>query len=271
MTLTQSTVTQFQDMIFSWWKDNRRDLPWRHTKNPYHILISEIMLQQTQVKRVIPKYAEFLAALPDVYSLANAQPAQVLTLWRGLGYNRRALYFQKAAKVIVADYRGIIPDSESELIKLPGLGLYTARAIMVFAFEKNVAMVDTNIRQIITHYLFDGLPQKEKTILMTADRLVPAGRAWEWHQALMDFGALAMAKEKKAMHVVKKQAPFKDSDRYYRGRIIDVLRVNNAKETQLVADFVREYGKTPVFFHRIIDGLKKDGLLVKKKSMLALP
>lgn len=258
-------------MIFSWWKDNLRDLPWRRTRNPYHILVSEVMLQQTQVSRVLPKYTEFLAAFPDVYSLAAARPAEVLTLWRGLGYNRRALYLQKAAKVIVADYTGVFPDSETALIKLPGLGLYTARAIMVFAFEKNVAMVDTNIRQIITHYLFGGLPQKEKLIQETADKLVPPGRAWEWHQALMDFGALAMAKEKKTMHIVKKQAPFKDSDRYYRGRIIDVLRVGSAKELPLVADFVREYGKTPAFFHRIIDGLMKDGLLVKKKSVLALP
>ncbi|MCL4200045.1 Fe-S cluster assembly protein HesB [Patescibacteria group bacterium] len=271
MTLPRMPTKKFQNMIFSWWKENRRDLPWRRTRDPYHILVSEVMLQQTQVLRVVPKYAEFLAAFPDVYSLAAATPAQVLTLWRGLGYNRRALYLQKAAKTIVTDYQGRFPDSETELIKLPGLGLYTARAIMVFAFEKNVAMVDTNIRQIITHYIYNGLPQKEKIIQETADRLVPAGRAWEWHQALMDFGALAMVKEKKTMHIVKKQAPFKDSDRYYRGRVIDVLRVSNAKETRLVANFVREYGKTAKYFHRIINGLKKDGLLVKKNSFLMLP
>jgi len=197
MKLSKTTVRKFQDMIFSWWKDNRRDLPWRRTRNPYHILVSEVMLQQTQVSRVLPKYAEFLAVFPDVYSLAAAQPAKVLTLWRGLGYNRRALYLQKAAKVIVTDHKGIFPDSEVALTKLPGLGLYTARAIMVFAFEKNVAMVDTNIRQIITHYLFNGLPQKEKLIQEAADMLVPDGRAWEWHQALMDFGASAMGKEKR--------------------------------------------------------------------------
>lgn len=259
-------------MIFSWWKENRRDLPWRRTRNPYHILVSEVMLQQTQVSRVLPKYAEFLAVFPDVKILAAARPAEVLTLWRGLGYNRRALYLQKAAKTIVADHGGVFPDSETTLIKLPGLGLYTARAIMVFAFEKNVAMVDTNIRQIITHYLFNGLPQKEKVIQETADKLVPKGRAWEWHQALMDFGALAMSKEKKEMHIVKKQKPFKDSNRYYRGRIVDALRIGKRNELEMIQDCVRHHGKTARFFKSIIDGLIKDGLVARSSgSTLQLP
>jgi len=229
------------------------------------------MLQQTQVSRVLPKYEEFLDAFPTLASLASATPADVLTVWRGMGYNRRALYLKKTAETIMSDYKGKFPDSQSELVKLPGLGLYTARAIMVFAFEKNVAMVDTNIRQIITHFLFDGLPQSEKVIHEAADKLVPAGRAWEWHQALMDYGALALAKEKKGMGLVKKQKPFKDSDRYYRGRIVDLLRLGRVEERTMNADFSSRYGKEIPFFGRIVDGLVKDGLVERVNGFVSLP
>lgn len=271
MRLAPEKVRQLRHMIFRWWKDNRRDLPWRHTRDPYKILVSEVMLQQTQVSRVLPKYEEFLRTFPTVSSLAAASPAAVLTVWRGMGYNRRALYLKKTAEAIVSVYKGKFPDSQPELIKLPGLGLYTARAIMVFAFEKNVAMVDTNIRQIITHYLFNGLPQSEKVIHEAADMLVPIGRAWEWHQALMDYGALALTEEKKKMNLIKKQKPFKDSDRYYRGRVVDLLRLGRVRERILMAAFMKQYSKESYFFGRIIDGLAKDGLIERKQGYLALP
>lgn len=271
MRLATEKVKKLRNLIFRWWQDNRRDLPWRHTRDPYRILVSEVMLQQTQVSRVLPKYEEFLHAFPTLASLAMASPAEVLTVWRGMGYNRRALYLKKTAETIVSDYNGKFPDSQPELVKLPGLGLYTARAIMVFAFEKNVAMVDTNIRQIITHFLFDGLPQSEKIIHEAADRLVPKGRAWEWHQALMDYGALALPKVKKAVGPVKKQKPFRDSDRYYRGRIVDLLRLGSADERKMTADFSSRYNKETAFFDRIVDGLVKDGLVERKNKSVALP
>ena len=145
------------------------------------------MLQQTQVSRGLPKYLEFIQTFPNVEALAGASPAQVLRIWKGMGYNRRAVYLQKAAKAIVDIYKGRFPDTEPELTGLPGLGRYTARAILVFAFKKDIAMVDTNIRQIITHFFFHDIPQPEKIIQEVADQLVPKGKSWEWHQALMEY------------------------------------------------------------------------------------
>lgn len=258
-------------MIFAWWKTHRRDLPWRHTRDPYKILVSEVMLQQTQVSRVLPKYAEFLGEFPTVHALAKATSAHVLRAWRGMGYNRRALYLKKTAEAVVSEYHGIFPDSESQLMKLPGLGKYTARAIMVFAFEKDVGMVDTNIRHIITHFLYKGLPQKEKIIEATADQIVPKGKSWEWHQALMDYGALAMQSEKKSMKLVKKQTSFKDSNRFYRGRIVDMLRSGKTGRTHLLLDLTKKYGKDKKFIKGIISGLIRDGLVVVQGTSLSLP
>lgn len=230
-----------------------------------------MMLQQTQVIRVLPKYAEFIEAFPDIRALAKASPASVLRVWKGMGYNRRALYLRKTAEVIVASYHGKFPNDEISLTKLPGLGTYTARALMVFAYGMNVAMVDTNIRQIITHFFFSGSTQKEKTIQKVADQLVPKGKSWEWHQALMDYGALAMTKEKKTMRVVKKQKPFKDSDRYYRGRVVDLLRLGRLSEKKLIVDFMDRYGKERVFFVRIVEGLIRDGLVARRNGFVSLP
>ena len=192
MKIKTKQIKEFQLAIFSWWKLHKRDLPWRHTRDPYKILVSEVMLQQTQVSRVLPKYIEFIKQFPAVNELAQSSGAEVLRIWKGMGYNRRALYLQKAAQEIVHSYKGIFPKRESLLTKLPGVGTYTARAILVFAYKQDVAMVDTNIRQIITHFFFEDISQKPSVIQEVADKLVPPGKSWEWHQALMDYGALVM-------------------------------------------------------------------------------
>lgn len=253
-----SNPSKFQNFIFSWWADNKRDLPWRRTRDPYKILVSEVMLQQTQVSRVLPKYAEFIEAFPDIYALAHATVARILKVWKGMGYNRRALYLKKTAEIIVHQYQGYFPQTEQELTKLPGVGTYTARALLVFAFEKNVAMVDTNIRQIITHFFFNDTLQKESIIQQVADKLLPRGKSWEWHQALMDYGALELTK---IPGIVKKQKKFKDSNRFYRGKIIDILRESNIEENVLRKDFSVS----------IIEGLIADGLIEREKGMLRLP
>lgn len=259
MKLTEKQTKEFQNMIFDWWKDHARDLPWRRTRDPYRILVSEVMLQQTQVSRVLPKYPEFIEAFPTVEALAVASPAVILRLWKGMGYNRRALYLKRTANAVVRDYNGIFPKEESLLVKLPGLGIYTARALLVFAFEKDVAMVDTNIRQIITHFFYNDVPQSEKIIQKIADMLVPRGKSWQWHQALMDYGALALPKTKK---IKRKTMPFRESNRYFRGKIIDRLRTGAIKETVLLKEFTKK---------DLIDGLIKDGLVERSDTMLHLP
>jgi A/G-specific adenine glycosylase len=260
-------ILKFRAMIFNWWVLNKRDLPWRHTHDPYKILVSEIMLQQTQVSRVLPKYEEFLYFFPDVYTLAKASTAKILKVWKGMGYNRRALYLKKTAETIVARYGGEFPDDEERLTKLSGLGTYTARAILVFAFRQDIAAVDTNIRQIITHFFFRDIAQKPSVIQDVADKLVPPGESWEWHQALMDFGALEMPKLK--IKKIKKSGsiPFKETNRFYRGKIMDLLREGNVHEL----DLQKKFNKSAELLLSIVDGLVKDGLVERKKKMLRLP
>lgn len=273
MRLAEAKIKAFQKMIFVWWKKNRRSLPWRKTNDPYSILVSEVMLQQTQVSRVLPKYEEFLYFFPDVYTLARATPAKVLQVWRGMGYNRRALYLKKTAEEVVRTHHGYFPESESELLKLAGVGKYTAKAVMVFANRAPVAMIDTNIRQIIVHFFFNGFPQKEKDVQDVADQLVPKGKSWEWHQALMDYGALELGRVVDKTKKVKKPAtvPFKESNRYFRGRIIDALREKSWEEKKLIEYMSDFYKKPKVFIRRIIEGLCKDRLVERSGKLLQLP
>lgn len=273
MKLTTLQINTFQKMIFGWWKHNRRDLPWRKTNDPYRILVSEVMLQQTQVSRVLPKYEEFLYFFPDVYALAKATPAAVLKHWQGMGYNRRALYLKKTAEQVVSKYHGYFPDSEMALVDLPGVGKYTARAIMVFAYRMDISMIDTNIRQIIVHYFFNGLAQKEKDIEEIADALVPPKKSWEWHQALMDYGALELKNvEDKTKNIVKKKSiAFRDSDRYYRGRIVDALREKSWNGKKLISYMSDYYKKPKSFIEKIVTGLLRDELVERSKKIIRLP
>ncbi|MBT6334420.1 MAG: A/G-specific adenine glycosylase, partial [Candidatus Magasanikbacteria bacterium] len=175
--------------LLRWYKKYQRDLPWRHTRDPYTILVSEIMLQQTQVERVIPKYHAFLRAFPTVKVLANAKTADVIRMWKGLGYNRRALFLQRAAKVVCDEFSGVFPDTLKELITLPGVGDYTARAVMSFAFEKKVPMMDTNHRRFYTRVYYGIKDVSDKDLLITAEEVFSKCRAYDWNQALMDFGS----------------------------------------------------------------------------------
>lgn len=272
MKLDKRGISQFQKIIFDWWKENKRDLPWRHTHDPYRILVSEVMLQQTQVSRVMPVYEVFLEKFPTVVSLANASVADVLRAWKGMGYNRRALYLKKTAQDVVQIYDGIFPTDHVLLQKLSGIGPYTAGAIEVFAYKKDVSMVDTNIRKIITHFFFDDVPQKEKIILEVAHKVVPTGKSWQWHQALMDYGALVMAKKKREKSVAQKvQIPFISSDRYYRGMILDDLREKSQKEILLKKKYISNFSLSVERITVILSKLKRDGLIEIISGVVSLP
>lgn len=273
MQLTDKQVTEFQHHIFTWWKTHMRDLPWRHTHDPYRILLSEIMLQQTQVSRGLPKYLEFIRGYPTVSDLAHAPVSGVLKLWKGMGYNRRALYLHASAKKILSDFNGIFPQTEQELLSLPGLGTYTARAVLVFAYRQDIAMVDTNIRQIITHFFFKDVKQPEKTIQEVADRLVPKGKSWEWHQALMDYGAIELVRNTKDKSRKPRQGkPFRETNRYFRGRIMDLLREKRYTEKDLIFRMTDGYQKDEPFIQAILQSLCKDGLIFRSKAgIISLP
>ncbi len=226
--VSHSPLTGFQQFITTWYQQfGRHDLPWRVTFDPYVVLVSELMLQQTQVERVIPKFTAFLNRFPSISSLTQAQQKEVLTLWQGLGYNRRAVFLHKCAQVVHHDFAGIFPEGREELLKLPGVGPYTAGALGAFAFNQPVSLIETNIRAVYIYHFFadqekvsdkELLPLIELELLKTNPRL--------WYSALMDYGSflkrtLPNPSKKSKHHTV--QSKFAGSLRQARGEIIRLL------------------------------------------------
>jgi A/G-specific adenine glycosylase len=191
---TRQRIQRFQRALLQWYRENGRDLPWRHTRDPYHILVSEIMLHQTQVDRVIPKYYEFLAAYPSFEALAAAPVEDVERLWRPLGYNFRPGRLHKIAQHVVTNCNGQLPDTIEELMALSGIGRYTAGAILSFAFHKDAPILDANAQRILQRYfqvIGDPLRVPAKNQLWyLAEIVIPTGKAYVFNQALLDFGAL---------------------------------------------------------------------------------
>ena len=231
------SIKKFQKILLSWYAKNRRDLPWRNTKDPYKILVSEIMLQQTQVSRVLPKYKEFLKAFPTLEALAKSSDKKLLKVWSELGYWRRAKYLKETAKIITKEYGGKFPKDPKILETFPGIGHYTARALACFAFGSTEAFLDTNIRRVYLHFFF---PEKhhvsDKEILKVAQRattnLCVRGKLKyhgitprEWHYALFDYGALVLkdkAINKQSRHYAK-QSRFEGSFRSFRSKVVKFL------------------------------------------------
>lgn len=184
----------FQRNLCDWFATAARDLPWRRTRDPYYILVSEIMLQQTQVDRVRPKYMAFLAAFPTPAALAAASTAEVIKQWAGLGYNRRAVNLQRAVRAVLAQYDGQFPRTAEALRQLPGIGPYTAGAVACFAFEQDVAFLDTNIRRVVRRCLVGPEDQEpltsDRALTDLAQAVIPPGQGWTWNQAIMELGAL---------------------------------------------------------------------------------
>jgi A/G-specific adenine glycosylase len=184
---------RFQRRLLAWYADHRRALPWRRTVDPYRVLVSEIMLQQTQVDRVIPKFHQFLARYPTFESLARARPRDVKRIWYPLGYNIRPVRLQGIARETVARYGGRLPDDAEALRSMKGIGRYTAGAILAFAYGRDAAIVDTNVRRVLGRVFLgrDRLEQLrgQKAMWDLAEGLVPKRRAYDYNQALMDFGA----------------------------------------------------------------------------------
>jgi A/G-specific adenine glycosylase len=185
--------SRFRRHLLRWYGRHRRDLPWRRTADPYRILVSEIMLQQTQVERVVPKYHEFLDRYPTLEALAGAAPEDVRRLWYPLGYNVRPLHLRGIAREAVARYDGRLPDDEGALRRLRGIGRYTAGALLCFAYGQPVPIVDTNVRRVLGRVFLGprrlGRLRGQKAMWDLAGALVPRRRSYDYNQALMDFGA----------------------------------------------------------------------------------
>lgn len=249
--------------LLQWYAAEHRHLPWRSTHDPYAILVSEMMLQQTQVQRVLPKYEQFLTAFPTLAILAKASTADVISVWVPLGYNMRAVRLQSIARQVMNEFDGSIPDTIEELLTLKGIGRYTAGAIACFAFKKQVAMVDTNIHRVL-HRVFLGLDISDPGLtndqkLTLAEQVLPRDEAYDWNQALMDLGATictnanpqcshcplqdtckayaetaqySLFPSGTAMRQLRRVAekkesyqkqPFTSTNRYFRGRIVEHL------------------------------------------------
>ena len=229
------TTAEFQEIVWEYYRVHGRELPWRDNPTPYYVLVSELMLQQTQVDRVIPKFHEFIAKFPDAERLAVASLADVLVAWQGLGYNRRAKFLHEAAKAIAE--RGSFPETFDELVKLPGIGKNTAGAILAYAFEQPVAYVETNIRTVYLHHYFaDRFDVTDTELLEIIERTLDREHPREWYSALMDYGTYLKKQgygRNNASKHYKKQPPLKGSIREVRGRIIKELTVKTYSKEAL--------------------------------------
>lgn len=233
-------------LLIDWAATHGRDLPWRHTRDPWAILVSEVMLQQTQVARVIPVWTAFLEQFPSAPACAAAPQAAVVTAWRGMGYNRRAVNLHRCALAVVERHGGVVPDDLVPLLALPGIGPYTARAVLAFAYERTVGVLDVNAQRV--HARLRGGPVDQAAI----DAAAPVGQSWEWNQAVLDLGATVCTKRKPSCHACPltaecawrgigtdpavagpRQSRFEGSDRQGRGRLVDALRAGPVKRREL--------------------------------------
>jgi A/G-specific adenine glycosylase len=290
--------------ILIWYTQQRRNLPWRNTHTPYRILVSEVMLQQTQVDRVKDKYVAFLHTFPTQAALAHAKTADVIRAWSGLGYNRRALFLQKTAQAVETTHRGKFPSDLETLKTLPGVGEYTARAILSFAFDMPVPVMDTNHRKFYSRLFQKDISDKKLLVLAQKllDEVVISGGntrilrnrlpkkhhkqsvVYHWNQALMDFMSAvaknhhhpltqqfiydfpALPKKKKAK---KQTIPFRETDRFFRGRIIEALRNDSKISKRAMRAFFPDISDER--FKKIIIQLENDGLIKLAGQSILLP
>lgn len=266
-----AAVRRFRSIIYGYYRKHRREFPWRDTDDPYRILVSEIMLQQTQTARVAEKFVEFVDAFPTVEALAAAPLREVLTVWQGMGYNRRARYLHELAGRIVAAYGGAVPDSPEELSKLPGIGSATAASICAFAFNRPVVFIETNIRAVFIHFFFHGEEGiSDRDILPLAEAALDRKHPHRWYSALMDYGAMLKKRHpnpsrKSAHH--KKQKPFTGSRRELRGEALRaILERPGITLLRLASAVRRPEGEVA----SVVDELVREGLIKKAGKKLSV-
>lgn len=269
-----AAVTQFQQTVWQHFElFGRHDLPWRSPEvnglfDPYKILVSEVMLQQTQVSRVVPKYLEFLDAFPDSTALANAKLAQVLRVWNGLGYNRRAKFLWQAAQAVQQNHGGQFPTEIAELVKLPGVGKNTAGAIAAYAFNQPVPFVETNIRTVYIFHFFENRQNiSDVEILEVITKTIDPHNSRTWHWALMDYGSFlkqSVGNLSKLSKSYAKQSPFNGSTRQIRGQVIRLLSTKPMTKAALAKAVHDER------LDAVLDDLLKEALIKKSASTYSL-
>jgi A/G-specific adenine glycosylase len=282
-----------QEALLAWSEASRRDLPWRRTRDPWEVLVSEAMLQQTQVARVVPRYAAFLERFPTAAACAAAPLADVVRAWAGLGYNRRAVDLHRLATAVVERHGGRLPADVAALLALPGVGAYTARAVLAFAFGADVGVLDTNAARVLARTAGRRLAAREAQD--RADALVPAGDGWAWNQAVLDLGATVCTARTPACTAcpvtascawhaagrpepdpatgsaggTRRQSTFEGSDRQGRGRLVDALRRGPVAWGDVAS--AAGWPGDPDRAKRVAGGLVADGLAVAGDAGVRLP
>ncbi len=285
-------VADYQGFLLEWYAKNGRDLPWRRTRNPWWILLSEIMLQQTQVARIEQRWPEFIERFPTPQTCAEAPVAELIGMWSGLGFNRRAVNLHRCAADITTRFGGDVPSDIDDLLSLPGIGPYTARAIRVFAFELDDAVLDTNVARILARTQGRTLKRAEAQNL--ADDAVPSGDGWRWNQAVLDLGASICTSNrplcevcpiavrcrwrgndavvdpaKGSAGVSTPQSTFEGSDRQGRGRLVAALKDGPVDETDTPT--VMGWEGDVERAERVAATLVVDGLAVYLEGRYELP
>lgn len=269
--LSQKKINAFQDTVYSFYKTNKRNLPWRfgykHPVTPFMVFVSEIMLQQTQVDRVIPKFNVFIKKFPSFKAVSLAKTKEILSLWSGLGYNRRALYLKETCTRIYERYNAVVPKETVLLLDLPGVGPYTASALKVFIYNLPEVCIETNIRSAYIEYFFKtekSVTDRElcSFIEMTLDVKNPR----EWYYALMDYGSFIKRQNQNPSRKskgYKLQSKFKNSQRFFRGAIIKLLLADQLTEKDISSQFSGAHRKS---IQKALEDLTKESFLVKIKN-----
>lgn len=259
-------IAEFKKIIWNFYKHNKRNLPWRQTRDPYKILVSEVMLQQTQSYRVIPKYTSFIKKFPTVKALANASVQAVLKEWQGLGYNRRALFLKQCAEKIKKEHKGKFPRDFDTLCTLPGIGKATAGDILAFAWNIPAIVLETNIRSVFIHFFFkDKEKVSDKEIIPLIEATLDQNNPREWYWALFDYGAELKKNisnpSRKSRHYTR-QSMFVGSFRQKRGAVLKLLlqKPRTQKEIQKILD----YDNSTV--SKILLALEKEGFIKNNKG-----
>ena len=269
--LSQNHINHFRSTIWRYYNQYGRSFPWRKTHNPYHILVSEIMLQQTQTYRVIEKYQQFITCLPTFEHLAQAPLQNVLELWQGLGYNRRARYLQQIAHTIVNKYNGVLPKKPAILIQLPGLGHATASSICAFTHHIPVIFIETNIRAVFIHHFFSKKETvHDKKIMPLIEITLEKNRIREWYYALMDYGVMLKKKypnlNKKSVHY-KVQSKFEGSNRQIRGNILKLLLTIRSLN---IHEIINTLEKEPDRIKTALLQLENEGFIKKENDLYVI-
>jgi len=262
-------ILEFQEIIWQKGRELFRDMPWRTDTRPYYVMVSEIMLQQTQVDRVVPKFDAFIERFPTVQDLSKASLGEVLQMWSGLGYNRRAKFLHEAAIKIMNEYSGVFPETEKELVSLPGVGVNTAGAILAYSFNQPSIFIETNIRTVyFYHFFLEREEVSDVELRAVVEATVDSEHPRQWYWAMMDYGSYlkrqGIGQNKKSRHY-KKQSPLKGSVREVRGQILKLLTTDDFEVQEMRMQLAADER-----FDSALASLEKEGLVAKTGQMFHL-